>query len=1007
MKFVSGQLRPYQNPSQGNRLREESTTPLRSGEAHQAGRPGGRRHSMDSGSANLHLQQQVTELEEQVNKIRAKDDLEAAPGTFSADLHQHMLGQRRYEKAATADFLGTQTWKRMRCAQLNATPGGQVAAAQYGLGFAHDETSGKVPFGKLEIGHEMNGYYQRMAPSGKTLNLCHQLYQLRYPQAKQQQRLFINSEFMTDKIVKRFQAQHPGHGPLKQEAVAPGIIAISCDSVDDWQALDLLADKFGARPSAYQVARNAVGAQQQPFINDPRVQNHLTVAALRSPHAQGPVTQLRKIPDSLSTSVLARADADMIDELTRILSYPQLAQRHQQNPLVAQGLQGIRFIAEAMPALATDSTRFGNAHRALMEEMQVLLGAISPYKANAFKAYASQRIREALPPQQAMQLNPIEPFLLSSGMQALTEALEAALIASRSGLAPLKNGEKCTQFYYEAEEYADSFGKLADPQKQSPAFYTSFCDSFVAHNSQPEHSWSLQDMIEGIGQEMKNRKNKAEPLNVVIDTTIEKEGEMKALMGTFSEALANNELRLFLCKSHQKFGNLGATKVLGGSLTLVGAKTEGNEALQKRFRHYEASQNWFHHGEGQLLTHITHAAIRHEPKMLQQSIDNGNFIAQHCFNGENGHGRFAGHDTDKPFSMLNTYSLEPEARYPSFKLNANSGKAQRWSYSPAEVVESDLIRARGSFGFTESTISSIGNLPGYDDRMLRLSHGSETKPESIERNWMLSREMQLDRPSLTIGSALHLAKQLVNDSLTPEQRRSLHDRPFSEKLRQAGKNAAPVISNQQRNEASIAELRATAALPENFTLNKVASIVGYLNHLISSEDLTEEVAYSDDRQALDELLGGFIDSGMPGVSRTGREQAVRLRCELSLEDMWSDDPETRRRGTDHLLAASDSHISRGMGVLKEAVPDKAWQEMPQKVRDRLVSVLFDRLDVNSQLEFLHHNSQLSGRGQFTQECAMRLAGSLNASSPEATSQHWQATIMQAMLRRGIITPGNS
>ncbi|RRZ97087.1 hypothetical protein [Erwinia sp. 198] len=81
--------------------------------------------------------------------------------------------------------------------------------------------------------------------------------------------------------------------------------------------------------------------------------------------------------------------------------------------------------------------------------------------------------------------------------------------------------------------------------------------------------------------------------------------------------------------------------------------------------------------------------------------------------------------------------------------------------------------------------------------------------------------------------------------------------------------------------------------------------------------------------------------------------------------------------------------------------------MPQKVRDRLVSVIFDRLDVNSQLEFLHHNSQLSGRGQFTQECAMQLAARLKNSAPEAPGQHWQATIMQAMLRRGIITPGNS
>ncbi|WP_156484967.1 hypothetical protein [Erwinia sp. ErVv1] len=997
---------PAQQPVQlAPTERDRISARLRTGEAHQGGRPIARRQSLDNGSPPLHLQQQIADVEKQINAARAKDDLDGVPGALSLDLYKHLVTQHRYEKAATADLLGSQPWKRMRCAQLQSTPGGEVAAAQYGLGFAHDDSGGKAPFSKLDLAHEMNGYYQRMAPSGDTTLLCEHLYKRRYPQAKQQDQHFVNSEFMADKILKEFHARGHNHGPIKAEQVAPGIVAIGCTSNKDWQAIDILIDKFGARPSAYQVARHAAVPQGKPSpqISDPRVQNLQMIRALGSSDPQGTLSQLRQVPDILSTATLAHADADMILTLLHTLTVPHLAQRHQHNPLVAQGLQGIRHIADSMPALATDSTRFGNAHRALMEELQVVLSAVRPYAPGAFKSFASHRIRESLSQQQAAKLAPPEAFLLSSGMQALTEGIDTATMATGGRLAPLMNGSKSSQFYYEAQEYADSFDTPPDSDPHDAAFYTSLSDSFVPHSSQPEHSWALNDIIEGIGQQIEARKNKNAPLNVVIDTTIEKGGEMKALMDKFAPALADNQLRLLLCKSHQKFANLGASKVLGGSIILVGAKTPENESAQADFRRYEASQNWFGNDESQLLTHLTGAAIKSEPEMLKTAIDNANFVVKHCFNGENGHTRFAGHRPDKPFAMFDSFTHQPDERLPKLLIRGDSDETL--TLNSVDMVDGNLIRARGSFGFTESNMGGIGTLPGYDGKMMRLSFGQENKPELIERFWMLSREMQLDRPPFTAQAARDLANKLVNDALTPEQQQKLLHKPLSERLRQVGKNEATPLSDSQRNTAGVSELRANAAVSHGYTLNKVASIVGYLNFLLSSRDVMTEMADSDDRQALHDLILGLTESGMPGVSRTGQEQAVMLQCQLSLEDMWNSEPEMRRFGANNLVATLEkSHLSRSVGIVDESLPNQAWQELSQAHKDRLMNAIFSRLDVNSQLEFLHSNKERVACSQFTEACAMQLAGRLRNTPPQETARHWQGTIAQAMIAHGIIEP---
>jgi hypothetical protein len=85
-----------------------------------------------------------------------------------------------------------------------------------------------------------------------------------------------------------------------------------------------------------------------------------------------------------------------------------------------------------MNALHNDSARFGNAYRAMMEEMHVILTATRPYTLEHFKAAAlhhlesTSRMDVAL----ASQLKMPETYLATSAMNAIWQGLEVAAIAS-------------------------------------------------------------------------------------------------------------------------------------------------------------------------------------------------------------------------------------------------------------------------------------------------------------------------------------------------------------------------------------------------------------------------------------------------------------------------------------------------------------------------------------------------------------------------------------------------
>lgn len=1020
MKSISVNPAPVASPTHAAGHSDEPTHAGAVKHGLALGRPVARRQSVHgSGVESQRLHRQIDELATEVAQLAAKDDTEVSAGTLTQALHGDLALQQRWEKKATSDHFGAGGWANMRRKQLQQIPGGEVAAAQYGLSFAYDlhpptlQSPGSAAAPKpqrpssvpnrphIDIANTVDAPYRRNLPNAENGDFAHALYQLRYPQEAGVPRVFVDSPHQAQKLITHLRTHVGLQGAVAARPLADGVFALACANPADTDTLMKQMHLMGGQPSPYQLqnawlhANNAV----RPVAMNPNVDTLTKLAELRGAEGNGAAARLREVVPELGTATLAHTAADLIDELGKVLSIPMIAERHRHDPRVANALHTLRYVAESMPSHAADSARFGNAYRAMLEEMQVILSTVRPYSLSSFKSMACSRVRAALDPAHQRKMVKTEACLTTCGMQAVTQSFDIARNLGKGRLDPLTHGDKISPLYYEAQQYLDQLKPRPDAHLQAPnAFHATLGDSLVHAAGQPHAGWSVDDIIGGIQQRLQNREPGQEPLTVVIDSTIERADDLPKLLGSLGPALADDRLRILLCRSQQKFASLGAPKVMGSSITLLGADTLTNRNVQTFLRTEETQRGWFANDEAQLLTHLTRVAQQREPELLQNAIDNAQFIVDQCFNGHDGHAPIAGHEPNMPFAQMPTFSSAPKDQWPSFTLRKAGGDV-KVAIPPAEVLDPELLRQRMSFGFTDTNIGSLNGIKGYSDNLLRISLGQETKAELIERFWMPSRQMQLGLPSLDTRAAQREVMQLVNAALPGGARQT---QPLSQKLQTIAQAEATPLTDAQRQQGGVTAMRTARAAPQAFTLNKIASVLSHLAHVTEKFALVDDLAHSEDRQPLDEMLTGLIDAGLPNVSRLGRERIVGLQCALLRVDLNHADSSVRRAAVDKLLHTFErGGISSGLGLFNATIPDAAYTDLPSAAKEKLVERLFGTLEPQAKLHFLiQHKTGTDGRA-FLQDCATHLESQLCQTAPSETQRQWQANLLQEMVNRSI------
>ncbi|SDK23439.1 hypothetical protein [Pseudomonas indica] len=873
-------------------------------------------------------------------------------------LQQELHRQWRYGRTVNQDCSKSESYANRRREELAAIPGGADIAAQFGLTFAKPGVPANSFIHELKFEHGIDSDYLRDMPSTDFLDKCKELYQERYPDSRRNA-VFVNSRHSAEMILHHLRDQLPGvdsRNYLQQHLLElrPGVYALELASHLAEKAEPLI-HTYGARPSVYRVMTER-GSSPDSVPSDPAVDNRVLLAAFRRPAEQSISDRLHAIPNSEGMVGLGHTAATLLDQLVDILDGP-IMERHQHNPLLANGLRALRAIADSLPSLSHDSMAFSNGYQALMEEMNVCLSAVHPYGLKDFR-------QAAAPLAAAWRLPPSVPtpevHLVSSGMGALSLGFELAELMTGSARveeASTRHHGK-TPVYYEVNNLRQ---QRQSGTKSADALYAALGHSLPDKPGQP--SWNVEAVIEAVDSRLSRKKTKQglqgtlkaatqhlgqvrkseKPLVLILDATLERRGDMERLVGHFTKDIAANRLRIIACKSYQKYPNLCSGKVMAGGIALIsaddGAARKGREHLSR----VEQDLNWIENDEMQLMTHMLKGRT-HEFELLERATDNGNFVAQQFFHGQQGHIRFDLQSAQLPFA-----AIQIGEEYAQFSLNLAQGR-QTFQTDHTDHLNSHVLRGRDSFGFATTTLANVpdGEGQGY----LRFAFGQESRAELTEHFYMPSRMLRPDA-QWSCAHAFNHVQQLLNEGMRNSGISSHVPMSMAQKLNAVGQAELQPLDDKRLQADDPVALHRQPRPDSGMTMSRIASVAMHLGGLIIG--MTEPAMWQGgpDRDLLDVMLGQLIHSGMPGVSRSGRAMILDTHAFLCMGDMRSDDVEQQVRGLKS-LAESCQRLS-GMariGDYLRFVPDETFAAAPRAVQEQAVEALFVSQDNQTRLHLI-------------------------------------------------------
>lgn len=682
-----------------------------------------------------------------------------------------------FTRSVSIDAISMEAYSRRRMNDLRQN-GADYFGYLYGTRIAR-ERSDLIGRRGLRVNEAISGAYQRDEQSKNYRKLCENFYHRRMKKKSNDAVFFVNGMHAVDQL----KALRISNLTVKSYSkLADGLVAMEIERLSDteeygklWLAVNRNLHILGLTPSLYQVIK--IASQKNVDVRK-RAKDPIDSSVILNDLCDGessPVHLLRQTPESHHARAAALTVAALIDGLKTI--QPSL----DDNAIIANCLRAAQAVVKAMPMLLRDPERFRSGYSVLMDELHIMLAVAKPYTEADFKLAAKEMLADrAGAILQGMRIEEPETLLFSSGMNAIASAIEVArtLVGDENSVIGLVAG-KYNHEYFEVirlrELINDSLGSSSGEELNKANILLATLNSSTPTWSPAtdDYKWNVESLVDKVSSVLNEKANAHESSStiLVLDTTIEKEGDLEHLLKTLKNSIEKGSLKIFLCKSYQKYINLLSAKIMAGGVTFIGAKDEETDATFSHLRKLEDELGWMNNEESQLLVHFMKCCHPMELSLLKQAAKNADFVRRICILPESAETGLVRWEEGIPLLLF--------ANSDNFLLDFSfANGTKKTDPQDLQTTVESRIPFRDSFEFFESVHTGVVTTPGGKLDATRISLGQESYHELIEKFYVIGRlhrensqfslELALDKSTRAIDNASYKLIREENISLWGE-----------------------------------------------------------------------------------------------------------------------------------------------------------------------------------------------------------------------------------------------
>jgi hypothetical protein len=683
---------------------------------------------------------------------------------LASGLQSYYRNRMGYDRIAAYDQVTDIPHSQARRFELGLLPGGRNAADQYGLRVITNNQGLSLRKG-VRFEHKFNSKYhrERLSKEENRFDMKHQIYYARYlKNCKKNQRkpypanqtYFVNSQnaaqryfaiqkykHIKNKKMSEYQATHEKSGVHRSVQIDQNLVAIELEKPnaalihalhDPTSALNLT----GGVPSLYSL-HQAIPSDLETFGEKSSAKN--VHELLQNLHEDsGPLRALQQMADDHPLKATAKTLRSIVSGLNRFSLVNEDLTMH---PVVRSSVNALGKALRALPTLTEDAPRFFSCYEKIIEETNLVLMTLRPYRQGDYKTAALRSLTKRLG-RRGNSLDGLaipETYLVSNGMDALGEGIKMAQRLSGQkhvGYLSKTIGEDKPD-YYELNEVLHALSEESEMPGRAVLSIVNPSSGYIPNNeSEPPH-WNARVLASEIQRHF--AEHQQAPLVAVIDTTIEtfdKHGvsDLQTLYTSFEPEIASGQLKLLLCKSYQKFQSLGSGKIMAGAISIVARDDQATQLTKSALRDVENSLNWMSTQDAQLLTHFLKHAEEGEAALIHQADENARFLHEMCFKKD----PRVGYEPGVPLLMIENV-VE--------KVRGSSAFNEKTLHQHLAQDVPDIF----SFGFLQSSVIRISD-------NARISVGQESRSELIEKlyatKWLLQTPLSMAAVENKISAVL-------------------------------------------------------------------------------------------------------------------------------------------------------------------------------------------------------------------------------------------------------------
>lgn len=551
--------------------------------------------------------------------------------------------------------------------------------------------------------------------------------------------------------------------------LAPGVLALIMDKAD-LSAKDAenfqsrLLDGTGAIPSNNDVLRAKYPDSTDLLTKGPMDAKLDNGSALTGMADSSACRMLAAIPGDHPMAQPAKAAANMVTGLRDALAktcpgydaesgataaLAKAPDHLKQNAVLGSALAKIDRLMDMLSTYTEDAPRFSRFFDLLADEVYLVLAITKPYKEKDFLEATKKISKKRIPVIKDLKDVSCETFMTSSGMGAMSMAIESAYaLTGSTKVNVVDHPGTFGATYFEVERNvigAESRVGTEGDKDESPTEKPPFTPPVILGTLNPStpvkrkdegEVWTVEKLYEHIGKVMAPIRGELrdKPAVAIIDITVEKDGsdddqEVNKLVKLFRDDVEQGKLMFMLNKSYQKYPALGVGKTMAGGLTIIGTGDPVDKvmadatATQKAEGHMDREEN-------QLVMHFLTHEDDIERQMLDRAAKNANFVSSFLPKEISDQAaERQTYDEGLPFVVLDDTPVTFAG-----KGRGSEGKKMQW------IFHGMGLENRMSFAFQNS--SCLGIDPGR----MRLAIGVEPEGELMEKMYSTVRLAALKRP---------------------------------------------------------------------------------------------------------------------------------------------------------------------------------------------------------------------------------------------------------------------